>query len=209
MFSSLPTLCLSLSSPFLRPLPTMPSLQAQRARATQGPQHDAQEAAAGLHRPAAPHTHRHLQGEQASVQGNADHHLAAAGLGAQHSQQLLYECAAPMRGSLARRPQWQPRAAGHVGHHLLQGLRRGEDLQRPREPGRITGQSGKLVLKPGFTNCPPPHHHHHPNSHLAPGPSECVLCLQRKTKKRKILCAMQSSFLSVRIAKRSPERSII
>lgn len=165
-----PPLCLSLSSPFLRPLPSTPSLQTQRTRATQGPQHSAQEAASGLHRPAAPHTHCHLQGEQAPIQGNADHHLPAAGTGAQHRQQLLHECTPPLRGPLARRPQRQPRAAGHIRHHLLQGLKRGEDLQRAREPGWITGQCGKLVVKPGFTEA------------TWPGPSECVLCLPKEKK---------------------------
>ncbi|XP_014071857.1 hepatocyte nuclear factor 6-like isoform X1 [Salmo salar] len=123
-------------------------LQAQRAGAAQRLQHGAQKAAAGLHGPAAPHAHRHLQGEQAPVQGDADHHLPAAGPGAQHRQQLLHECPAPLRGPLARRARHQPRPAGHLGHHLLQSL---------RGQGGATGWDGKVV---------PPVAHSVPNIHV-------------------------------------------
>ena len=145
-------LCLPLSSQSLPPLPSTPSLQAQRTGATQGPQHGAQETAPGLHWPAAPHAHRHLQGKQASIQGNADHHLPAAWPGAQHRQQLLHERAPPLRGPLARWPRCQPRAAGHIGHHLLQGLRGGEDLQRAQRPGWNNRRHGKLAVRPVFNN---------------------------------------------------------
>lgn len=97
------------------------SVQAQGAGAAEGARAAAQEAASGVHRPAAAHAHRHLQGEQAAVQGDAGHHLAAARPGAQHRQQLLHERAAslhePLGGGAGRRPCGPRRR-----RHLLQGL---------------------------------------------------------------------------------------
>ncbi len=98
------------------------SLQEKGTGAAQRQKHGAQEAASGLHRPAAANAHRHLQGEQAAQQRDADHHLTAAGPGALHRQQLLHERTPKMHGSLARRACGQSRAARHLGDHFLQGL---------------------------------------------------------------------------------------
>lgn len=95
------------------------SLQKEGAGAAQRPQPGAQEAAAGLHRPAAAHTHRHLQGEQAAQQRDADHHFTTARTGALNREQLLHERPPSLCGPLARRTQHQPWAAGHLSHHLL------------------------------------------------------------------------------------------
>lgn len=98
------------------------SLQKEGTGAAQRPQPGAQEAAAGLHRPAAAHAHRHLQREQAAQQRDADHHFATTRTGALNREQLLHERTPPLRRPLARRTQHQPWAAWHLSHHLLQGL---------------------------------------------------------------------------------------
>lgn len=77
------------------------SLQKEGAGAAQRPQPGAQEAAAGLHRPAAAHAHRHLQGKQAAQQRDAAYHFATARTGALNREQLLHECPPSLRGPLA------------------------------------------------------------------------------------------------------------
>lgn len=85
--------------PFVHPcLPCPPypvvatSMQAQRAGPKQRQRQHTKEIPPGFHRPPATHPSGHLQGEQAAVQGDAAHHLAAAGVGDQHCQQFFYEC---------------------------------------------------------------------------------------------------------------------
>lgn len=117
-------------------LPASHSLQAQGAGAAEGARTAAQEAAVGVHRPAAAHANRHIQGEQAAVEGDAGHHLAAARPRAQHCQQLLHERAAPLHEPLGRGARRCPRGPGcrrRRRHNLLQGLRR----PHPRRPGPI------------------------------------------------------------------------
>ncbi|KAM4634640.1 one cut domain family member 2 isoform 2-T2 [Polymixia lowei] len=55
------------------------SVQKKGAGHKQGAQQHTKEVAAGLHRPPAAHPAGHLQGEQAALQGDAAHHLPAAG----------------------------------------------------------------------------------------------------------------------------------
>lgn len=98
------------------------SLQTQRARAAERQEPAAQEAAAGLHGPPAPHPDRHLQGEQAPVQGDADDHLTAAGLGAQHRQQLLHERPPAVYEPLAGGARHQPRGPLFFYKHFLQSM---------------------------------------------------------------------------------------
>lgn len=113
------------------------SLQAEGAGAAEGARAAAQEAAPGVHRPAAAHADRHLQGEQAAVEGNAGHHLAAARPGAQHRQQFLHERTAPLHEPLGRGARRGPRGPRGRLCHLLQGLRRpGPAPSQPRRPGR-------------------------------------------------------------------------
>lgn len=132
-----------------RCFPLARSLQAEGAGAAEGARTAAQEAAPGVHRPAAAYADRHLQGEQAAVQGNAGHHLAAAGPGAQHRQQFLHERAAPLHeplGGGARRGPRGPRRR----LHLLQGLRRpGPAPSLPPQPGRCPPTSPTLPCRPG------------------------------------------------------------
>ena len=65
-----------------------------RPRQERAGEHD-QKASAGVHRCAAANAPCHLQGEQASIQRAAGHHRPAAGPGAGHGQQLLYERTPP------------------------------------------------------------------------------------------------------------------
>lgn len=97
-------------------------MQTQRARAAERQEPAAQEAAAGLHGPPAPHPDRHLQGEQAPIQGDADDHLAAAGLGAQHRQQLLHECPPALHEPLAGGARCQPWSPLFFYKHFLQSM---------------------------------------------------------------------------------------
>lgn len=97
------------------------SLQAEGAGHRQGAQQHTKEVPAGLHRPAAAHPAGHLQGEQAAVQGDAAHHLAAAGPRAQHSQQLLHERPPPQPGQMDRRRR-QPRRPVVSVQHLYQSV---------------------------------------------------------------------------------------
>lgn len=87
----------SLSPSLSLSLPTsIRSMQAKgtRPRQERAGEHD-QKASAGVHRCAAADAPRHLQGEQASIQRAAGHHRPAAGPGAGHGQQLLYERTPP------------------------------------------------------------------------------------------------------------------
>lgn len=91
------TLSFFVPLPLSLSLPTsIRSMQAKgtRPRQERAGEHD-QKASAGVHRCAAADAPRHLQGEQASIQRAAGHHRPAAGPGAGHSQQLLYERTPP------------------------------------------------------------------------------------------------------------------
>lgn len=145
------------------------SVQAQGAGAAEGARAAAQEAASGVHRPAAAHAHRHLQGEQAAVQGDAGHHLAAARPGAQHRQQLLHERAAslhePLGGGAGRRPCGPRRR-----RHLLQGLSpRSPPPPRPCPAGRVPPRGGALE---GCSPPPSPVHKKGPSSPLLSPPGQ-------------------------------------
>lgn len=85
-------------------------MQEEGAGHVEGPQQYAKEVAAGLYRPAAAHPAGHLQGEQAAVQRDAAHYLAAAGPRTHHRQQLLHERPPPEPGQMDRRRSqpWRP-----------------------------------------------------------------------------------------------------
>lgn len=96
-------------------------MQTEGAGHRQGSQQHTKEVAAGLHRPAAAHPAGHLQGEQAAVQGDAAHHLAAAGPRTHHGQQLLHERPPPEPGQMDRRRS-QPRSSVLGVQHLYQSM---------------------------------------------------------------------------------------
>ena len=119
-----PPLCfpLSLSRSPIPPSPLPPrSVQTEGAGHSKGPQQHAKEVAAGLHWPAASHPASHLQGEQATVQGDAAHHLSAAGPRTHHRQQLLHERPPPEPGQMDRRRS-QPRRPIFGVQHLYQSV---------------------------------------------------------------------------------------
>lgn len=119
------------------------SVQTQRARAQQGQEQFPEEIPPGVHRPPTPNALRHLQGEQAPVQRDADHHFPAAGSGAHDRQQLLHERPAPQPGEVAGRPE--RRRLIHLRHlhqSVTEGLSAGhksppdEDNRYPKKTQR-------------------------------------------------------------------------
>lgn len=69
------------------------SMQKKRTRAWEGGQRKrVQKAQAGLHRCSTSNSTCNIQRKQAPIQRIANNHFPAAGSGADHGQQLLYEC---------------------------------------------------------------------------------------------------------------------
>lgn len=106
-------------NPLVSPPPC--SMQTEGAGHGEGAKQHAEEVAAGLHRPAAAHPAGHLQGKQAAVQGDAAHHLTAAGPRTHHRQQLLHERPPPELGQMDRRRR-QPRRPIFGIQHLYQSV---------------------------------------------------------------------------------------
>lgn len=122
---SLPPMSFHFSHCLLSPAPLafLPpcSMQTEGTGHGEGAKQHAEEVAAGLHRPAAAHPAGHLQREQAAVQGDAAHHLAAAGPWTHHRQQLLHERPPPQPGQMDRRRK-QPRRPIFGVQHLYQSV---------------------------------------------------------------------------------------
>lgn len=116
-------------------------MQEEGAGHGKGPQQHAKEVAAGLHGPAAAHPAGHLQGEQAAVQGDAAHHLAAAGPRTHHRQQLLHERPPTQRQQVGRRGP--PVLHGFLGLQrlLLRGVLQ-HGMMTDRRGGGAAGRRG-------------------------------------------------------------------